>query len=136
MIILQAHSPRPPCLTIAVRLILLLPYILTLFAAPVQAQPSSQPTSQPFANQNYRAAAREVTRHIQAAFFLPDDDLYAHSLADRTPEFMWGNGIMFSALLGAARHDPQTYAPVVARFFKSLDGYWDTLDSPPGYEPS
>src|SRR5207253_3217452 len=28
------------------------------------------------------------------------------------------------------------YAPVVARFFKSLDGYWDTLDSPPGYEPS
>jgi hypothetical protein len=42
---------------------------------------------------------------------------------------------MFSALLGAVRHDPQTYAPLVAGFFKSMDRYWDTGVRIPGYEP-
>src|SRR5206468_11033686 len=71
----------------------------------------------------------------QSAFYLPKEGLYAHSLTQRQPEFMWGNGIMFSALLGAARHDPQTYSPLVTRFFKSMDRYWDTRVKIPGYEP-
>ena len=48
---------------------------------------------------------------------------------------MWGNGVMFPALVGAARHDPAVYLPVMNRFFGALSAYWDTRFSPAGYEP-
>src|SRR5439155_6622654 len=101
-----------------------------------EGEPCSQPATNTLGKQNYESAAREVMQHIQTTFSLPDEGLYAHSTTDRNREFMWGNGIMFSALLGAARHDPQTYMPIVTQFFKSMDGYWDALDTPAGYEPS
>jgi hypothetical protein len=85
---------------------------------------------------DYAATGREVMQHIQASFYLPEHDLYAHSLTKRHPEFMWGNGVMFSALLGAARHDPKTYSPLVGSFFKSMDRYWDTEAKIAGYEPA
>jgi hypothetical protein len=85
---------------------------------------------------DYRSEAQEVMQHIQTAFYLSDQGLYAHSITDRSPDFMWGNGVMFSALLGAARHEPKTYLPIVSRFFDSLDRYWDAKAKVPGYEPS
>src|SRR5437879_6154574 len=48
---------------------------------------------------NYRASASEVMQYIQRVFFLPEEGLYAHSRTERQPDFMWGNGIMFTALL-------------------------------------
>ena len=84
----------------------------------------------------YALAAEEVMRHIQAEFYLPDEGLYASSRTRREPEHMWGNGVVFSALLGAARHDAKTYRPVFTRMFASMDRYWDTRVKIPGYEPS
>jgi hypothetical protein len=85
---------------------------------------------------DYFAAANEVTRYIQKTFYLSQSGLYAHSTTQRHAEYMWGNGVMFSALLGAARHDPQTYLPIVNQYFKSMDRYWDTAVKIPGYEPA
>ncbi len=48
---------------------------------------------------------------------------------------MWGNGVMFSALVATARHDPAAYRTVMSRFFSSLDRYWDAKVKPLGYEP-
>lgn len=136
MVILEAYSHVGANWPVRARFLLCTALIVLLFADRATADPSSQPTIDPLAAPNYASAAREVMDHIQTTFLLPDDGLYAHSVTDRKPEFMWGNGILFSALLGAARHDPQTYTPTVARFFKSMDRYWDTLDTRPGYEPS
>ncbi|MFO1489929.1 MAG: glycoside hydrolase family 76 protein [Kiritimatiellia bacterium] len=49
---------------------------------------------------------------------------------------MWPNGVMFTALAAAARHEPETYRPVMERFFTALDGYRDAKAKVPGYEPS
>lgn len=84
----------------------------------------------------YGAAAREVTAFIQTHFWNVRTGFYAHSLKDRSPEFMWGNGVMFSALVGAARHESAAWAPVRDRFFRTLDAYWDPRARVPGYEPS
>ena len=48
---------------------------------------------------------------------------------------MWGNGVMFSALVAAARHEPRVYRPIMSRFFTSMDRYWDSKAKIPGYEP-
>lgn len=101
--------------------------VLTLAAAS-SAQPSPAP--------DYAAQAQEVTRFIQEKLYLPQHGLYAQSLAKRDVEFMWGNGIMFSALTGAARHDPATYGPIMTRFFTAMNRYWDTKAPIPGYEPA
>ncbi|MBL8876687.1 MAG: hypothetical protein JNM86_12905 [Phycisphaerae bacterium] len=81
-------------------------------------------------------AAKTVTASIQEKLFLEQSGLYAQSLEKREPEFMWGNGVMFSALVAAARHDPETYMPVMNRFFTAMDRYWDTKSKIPGYEPA
>jgi uncharacterized protein YyaL (SSP411 family) len=80
-------------------------------------------------------AAKEVTEHIQKHYWDPTTGLYAHSLDDRRPDAMWGNGVMFSALVAAAKHDPRVYHPILSRFFDSLERYWDIEAKPPGYEP-
>jgi len=72
---------------------------------------------------NFNAGAREVAKHIQTTFYLPDIGRYAHSNTDRHPDFMWGNGVMFSEIVAAARHDSTHYLPVMNRYFAALDGY-------------
>src|SRR4051812_6211734 len=74
----------------------------------------------------FKAAAEEVTQYIQKTYFDSKTGLYAHSLDDHDPEAMWGNGVMLSALVAAAKQQPGIYRPIVSRFFVSLDGYWDT----------
>ena len=72
---------------------------------------------------------------IQTTFYIQKDGLYATSKTERHPDFMWGNGILFPALLGATRNDPKTWSPITARFFISLDRYWDKKAPLGGYEP-
>ncbi len=84
----------------------------------------------------YDQRAREVTAHIQRTFWNSDTGLYARSVTDRRPDFVWTNSVMFSALVAASRHEPATYRPVMQKFFTALDVYWDASDTPPGYEPS
>src|SRR5439155_6705605 len=83
----------------------------------------------------FAAAARDVTAYILKTYWDPTTGLYAHSTEKREPEAMWGNGVMFSALVAAAREEPKTYGPVLAKFFAALDGYWDTQAKIPGSEP-
>jgi len=104
-----------------------------LLALPAVAQPATRPAPP---RPTYLAAAREVTASIQKAFFDDRRALYARTLDDRAPEFMWGNGVMFSTLVAAARHDPATYRPVMDRFFAAMDRYWDAKAKTPGYEPA
>ncbi len=103
---------------------------IVLFALPVQSRAQA---TRPV---DYAAQAHEVMADLQERFYLPESGLYAHSVNDRSADFMWGNGIMFSALVGAARHEPKTYLPIMSRFFTSLDGYWDAKCAVPGYEPA
>src|SRR5438132_8547537 len=69
-------------------------------------------------------AAQEVIQHIQSTYYDPRTGLYIHDLQKREPEAMWGNGVMFSALVAAAKHDARTYGPIMTRFFTAMDGYW------------
>lgn len=104
--------------------------LATLAAAGIcRAQATSQPA-------DYARAADGATRYIETTFALPGSALYAQSTRDRAPEFMWGNGIQMTALLGAARHDPRTYRPTLDRFFIAMDAYWDRLAPLGGYEPA
>jgi hypothetical protein len=86
-------------------------------------------------NIDFASAANEVTQDIQKHFYLDADGLYAHSLSDRRPDFMWGNGIMFSALIAADRHQPDQYGLILHRFFTAMNRYWDRRAVIPGYEP-
>src|SRR5690242_10317956 len=73
---------------------------------------------------DFEAKAREVTEYIQKEFYNPQTHLYVHASNDRHVEDMWGDGVIFSALVAAARHDPATYEPVLRDFFGAMDAYW------------
>lgn len=84
----------------------------------------------------YQQAASVVTASIQKQFFNDKTGLYAQSADKADPEYMWGNGVMFSALVAAARHEPETYRPIMDRFFAGMHAYWDARAKVPGYEPA
>lgn len=83
----------------------------------------------------YQEKAAEVTGYIQKNFWLRKSDLYAKTLEDRSPDHIWGGGVMFSALVAASRHDSK-YSHVMRRFYDGLETFWDSKSKPPGYEPS
>jgi predicted alpha-1,6-mannanase (GH76 family) len=80
--------------------------------------------------------AREVTAYIQQTFWNSKTGLYAKSTTEADPDFMWGNGVMFSALVAATRHEPDVYRPVMLKFFDAMEAYWDSKAKVPGYEPA
>lgn len=82
------------------------------------------------------ARAQEVTQHLQKTFGDEKTGLYKRSTSDANPDFMWPNGVAFSALVAATRYQPDVYRPVLDKFFKSMDRYWDTKVKIPGYEPA
>lgn len=79
--------------------------------------------------------AREVTASIVERFEIDGLDLYADRAGGREPAMMWANGIMFSALVGAARHE-EKYVRPMRKFFDAMDAYWDDQVDIPGYEPT
>lgn len=90
----------------------------------------------PEASGPYGTKAREVMAYTQKTFFDPKTGVYARSPDDRKPDYIWRQAAMFSALVGAARHEPATYRPLLATYFRALDTYWDTKTPIPAYEPS
>lgn len=84
----------------------------------------------------YTDAAREVMESIEREFFDPATGGYVQARDTREPEFMWGNGVMFTALVAATRHEPEKYRARMERFFGAMDRYWDDKAPIPGYEPS
>jgi hypothetical protein len=108
----------------------------TASVAPAPAAPAPNSPSAPAADPAlYGKRAREVMAEIQKTFYNAHTGLYARSTTDAKPDFMWGNGVMFSALVGAARHEPAHYRPILEKFFEGLGGYWDPKAKVPGYEP-
>ncbi|MGV3530839.1 MAG: glycoside hydrolase family 76 protein, partial [Chthoniobacteraceae bacterium] len=83
----------------------------------------------------YPARALEVMDHMEANFRIEGTDLYMKSLTEPAAEDMWGCGVMFSALVAAARYQPAKYEPIMRGFFKAMDAYWDSKVAIPGYEP-
>lgn len=109
-------------------------YVAILLSSLSTTLPAEPPATRPATE--YHTAAREVMEYMQANLYQPETGLYSEALGKRNPDMMWGNGITFSALVAAARHDPQAYGPLLSQFFKELDRYWDAKVKIPGYEPA
>ncbi len=86
---------------------------------------------------DYAKKAAEVTSYFQRTFW---DDTHAwyvkSATTNRSPDYVWRQAAAFSVLVAAARHDPATYRPLLGRFFRSLDQYWDTNTPILAYEPA
>lgn len=102
----------------------LLQITLLCLCLPLHAEPA-----------DYAAMAGEVTRDIQDKYWMPGRKLYRAKVGKEDPEMIWGGGILFSMLCGAARHDPDAYNRILGDFYEGLDTYWDTGVKIPGYEP-
>ena len=96
-------------------------------AAPAVAETRPSPS--------HAAMARELTASIHRTFWMPERSLYRTRVGTDEPETIWGGGVLFPMLTAAARHEPQTYRGVLARFQLGLDSYWDAKVRIPGYEP-
>jgi hypothetical protein len=106
-------------------------HLLVLLATGVAAaEPAAAPPPAP-----HLAMAREVTAAIHQQYWMPEKAWYRRDLAKDEPEFIWGGGVLFSMLTGAARHEPQLYQADLLRFYDGLDRYWDREVKIPGYEP-
>lgn len=82
----------------------------------------------------YRRWAGEVTQRIVAEHWKADSQLYS-KLPNGDTASVWSGGIMFSALVAAARHEPATYTPLLKAYYQGLNKYWDNRAVIPGYEP-
>lgn len=71
------------------------------------------------------AQAREVTTYIQEHFYQRRSGLYQTAIDNERPDYIWGCGVMFSALVSAARHEEKDWRPLMGRFFTAMDRYWD-----------
>jgi uncharacterized protein YyaL (SSP411 family) len=87
---------------------------------------------------DYRAKAEEATAWTQREMWDANAKLYRPRLpADPKAlpfEFMWGNGVQFSALVGAAHRDAATYRPAMHAFAEGLEKYWDKDAAVPGFD--
>ncbi len=83
----------------------------------------------------HRERAAEVMAHIREHFYDRRSGLYSAKAGGRDPELIWGAGVMFSAVVAAARHD-RSYRQVLRSYFTALDAHWDLQADPPGYEPA
>ena len=72
---------------------------------------------------NYGNQAKEVMEHIQKKLYDPKTGLYNKSEADAKPDYIWREAAMFSALVGAARHDRPTYGPLMQKHFAAMEVY-------------
>ena len=84
---------------------------------------------------SYAAKAAEVTGYIHEHFWNRKSGLYQTAIDNKQPDYIWGSGVMFSAVVGAARHDP-AYKTVMRKFFDGMEVYWDDKVKIPGYEPA
>ena len=97
-------------------------------SAPCRADPPSAPATD-------LPRARAVQQSVQQRFWDEHRRRYRSKAGRDDPAEMWGAGIAFSALDGAARYDAATYRPLLLTYFQSLDRYWDRNEKVPGYEP-
>ena len=83
--------------------------------------------------------AKEVTEHAQQAFWDTDRHVYFDKPAGaekRKPDYIWRQAAAFSMLVGAARHEPKAYLPLMAQHFDGMQRYWDDKVAIQAYEPA
>ena len=88
-------------------------------ASPAPLTPSPTASSAPpmtAAGLNYRAKAQEVTDEIQRDFWDAQTHLYSRSSGGKNPQLIWSGGITFTALVGAARNDPDPYKRILREY--------------------
>jgi hypothetical protein len=107
-----------------------------LFAVALGVPASFADAGPPPSLTHYADEATQVMEHVQKTFWDPARSVYTKTAQDHTPDYVWRQAAAFSALLGAARHDPATYRPILATHFHGLEAYWDTKAPIPGYEPA
>lgn len=83
----------------------------------------------------YVQRALEVTDYVHKNLWNKKSDLYKMAIDKDEPDHIWGGGVMFSAVVAAARHDPR-YKSIMRKFYEGLNSYWDSKVRIPGYEPS
>ena len=87
---------------------------------------------------SYLTDAERLTATIQQTFWDAKAKKYRRAAppeANGAPfDFMWANGIQFSALVGGLRYAPGRYAPLITAFFDGLNDYWDERAMIPGYD--
>jgi uncharacterized protein YyaL (SSP411 family) len=87
-----------------------------------------------FAGAAEETRAMEVSDYLQKNYWDQKRNLFKNRPDKQDPTAVWGGGIAFSSLVGAARHDKR-YVNLVRDYFRGLDGYWDAKMKLPGYEP-
>src|SRR4051812_23937582 len=107
-----------------------------LLACQTASAQTTRPTTLAAAARPYGAQAREVQAYVQQTFWDANRGVYVKTPKERTPDYVWREGAACSALVAAVRHEPKTYRPVLAKFFQSLDAYWDAKAPIPAYEPA
>jgi hypothetical protein len=79
----------------------------------------------------------EALERIRSDLYAPDSGLYADkwdaAKGRSGPAFMWGCGVMVSALNAAAALD-RRHAPELERYVRALDVYWNPAGPTPGYD--
>jgi len=78
--------------------------------------------------------AMEISEYLQKNYWDQKRDMFKDSPQKQDVTAIWGGGIAFSSLVGAARHDKK-YVNLTRDYFRGLDGYWDSKVKIPGYEP-
>jgi hypothetical protein len=84
----------------------------------------------------FRREALEITEDIHRKHWMPRVQRYSNKPGSNQADAVWGAGVMFSALVGAARHEPAKFKPLVAKFYDGLEGYWDKQAKIQAYEPT
>ena len=107
----------------------------SLLSPPARAAEDTPPSPPAGKQPTWHEMAAEVTDFIQKHYWLRREGLYTKTIEDRSPEFVWGGGVMFTALVAASRHD-RGYLATMRRYYSGLERYWDDKADPPGYEPA
>jgi uncharacterized protein YyaL (SSP411 family) len=86
----------------------------------------------------YRTAAEAATTFLRTALWDERARRFRPAIPrekDALPwDFMWANGIAFSAIVGGVAADAARYRPWLEAFFDGLDGYWDRWAPIPAYD--
>jgi Glycosyl hydrolase family 76 len=110
-------------------------FLISLTSGAIASLAAGRGFCQTAAPGHYAVRAAEVTDYIHKHFWMKKRDLYKTAIDKDSPDYIWGSGVMFSAVVGAARHDPK-YKSIMRKFFEGMEVYWDTKVKIPGYEPA
>ena len=123
-----------PSVNVSARIVL----IIATFALPRLgfSQPSCDDGAVAKEPDRFRRQAIEVTEDIHRKHWMPKVQRYSNKPGSNQADAVWGAGVMFSAIVGATRHEPAKFKPILGKFYDGLEGYWDKQSKLRAYEPT